>query len=350
MSQQRVRIGIVGAGTNTRVRHIPGFRALEGVELVSVANRTPASAERVAKEFGIPQVVERWQDLVASPEIDAVMIGTWPNMHCEVTCAALAAGKHVLCEARMARDLAEARQMLAAAEAHPQLTSQIVPSPFGLEVGAKVQKLLADNFIGQLREFVVIGADDQFWDYSRPIHWRQDSNLSGKNVLTLGIMHETLTRWIPAPTRVFAQAAVFETERPDPAANGYRNCTVPDSVQILTQTEAGARGIYHLSGTTLFGPGKQIHLYGSRGTLKVIFGGPREQVFAGYHSHSELKELDLAPETRGGWRVEAEFIGAIRGEEPVQYTTFADAVRYMEFTEAVSQSLEQQLPVSLPLA
>ena len=349
MSQPRVRIGIVGAGTNTRVRHIPGLRAIVGVEIVSVSNRTTASAERVAKEFGIPQVVERWQDLVASPDIDAVMIGTWPNMHCEVTCAALAAGKHVLCEARMARDLAEARKMLAASQAHPQLTAQIVPSPFGLEVGDKIQKLLTDNFIGQLREFVVIAADDQFWDYSRPIHWRQDPNLSGKNVLTLGIMHETLSRWIPAPTRVFAQAAVFETERPDPAANGYRDCVVPDSVQLLTQTEAGARGIYHLSGTTLFGPGKQIHLYGSRGTIKVIFGA-KEQIFAGYHSHSELKELDIAPETRGSWRVEAEFIGAIRGEEPVKYTTFADAARYMEFTEAVSQSVAQQQSVSLPLA
>ena len=349
MSKPRVRVGIVGAGMNTRVRHIPGFRAVEGVEIASISNRTTASAERVAKEFGIPKVVERWQDLVESPDIDAVMIGTWPNMHCEVTCAALAAGKHVLCEARMARDLAEARQMLAAATAHPKLTAQIVPSPFGLEVGAKVKKLLADNFIGQLREFVVIAADDQFWDYSRPIHWRQDSNLSGKNVLTLGIMHETLTRWLPTPTRVYAQSAVFESERPDPAANGYRNCTVPDSVQILTQTDAGARGIYHLSGTTLFGPGKQIHLYGSRGTIKVVFG-TREQLFTGYHSHSELKELDLAPETRGGWRVEAEFIGAIRGEEPIQFTTFTDAVKYMEFTEAVSQSIEKRQPVSLPLA
>ncbi len=348
MSKPRVRVGIVGAGANTRVRHIPGLRAVEGVEIVSVSNRTPASAERVAKEFGIPQVVEKWQDLVASPEIDAVMIGTWPNMHCEVTCAALAAGKHVLCEARMARDLAEAQKMLAASAAHPALTAQIVPSPFGLEVGAKVQKLLADNFIGQLREFVVIGADDQFWDYSRPIHWRQDANLSGKNVLTLGIMHETLSRWLPAPTQVYAQSAVFEIERPDPAANGYRNCTVPDSVQILTQTEGGARGIYHLSGTLLFGPGKQIHLYGSRGTIKVVFGA-KEQLFAGYHSQGELKEIDLAPESRGGWRVEAEFIGAIRGEEPVQHTTFADAVKYMEFTEAVSRSVAQNGPVKLPL-
>ena len=98
MSKPQVRVGIVGAGTNTRVRHIPGLRAVTGVEIVSVSNRTTASSERVAKEFSIPQVVERWQDLVASPDIDAVMIGTWPNMHCEVTCAALAAGKHVLCE------------------------------------------------------------------------------------------------------------------------------------------------------------------------------------------------------------------------------------------------------------
>ena len=348
MSASRVRVGIVGAGTNTRVRHIPGFRAIPGVEIVSVSNRSTASSERVANEFGIPKVVERWQDLVASPDIDAVMIGTWPNMHCEVTCAALAAGKHVLCEARMARDLAEAQRMLSAAKAHPKLTAQIVPSPFGLETCTRIQKMIQDNFIGQLREYVVLGADDQFWDYSRPIHWRQDPVISGKNVLTLGIMHETVTRWVGAPSQVLSQSGVFETERPDPAINGYRECTIPDSVQILTQTPGGARGLYHLSGTVLFGPGKQIHLYGSRGTIKVVFG-LREQVFVGHHGHAELKEIDIPQSERGGWRVEAEFIGAIRGEEPVKYTTFEDAVKYMEFTEAVARSSELKTAVKLPM-
>lgn len=348
MSKSRVRVGLVGAGANTRARHIPGFRAIEGVEIVSVSNRTVSSSERVAQEFGIPQVVERWQDLVTSPDVDAVMIGTWPNMHCEVTCAALAAGKHVLCEARMARDLAEARRMLAAAQAHSELTAQIVPSPFGLEVGPRVKQLLADNFIGQLREFIVIGADDQFWDYSRPVHWRQDPELSGKNVLTLGILHETLTRWIPDPVQVFAQSAVFETERPDLEANRYRPCVIPDSVHLLTQTSSGARGIYHLSGTALFGPGKQIHLYGSRGTLRIVFGA-KEQIFAGYHSQLQTQELEIPAEMRSRWRVEAEFIGAIRGEESVQFTSFPDAVRYMEFTEAVSRSLDQGCPVALPM-
>lgn len=349
MSDAQVRVGIVGAGTNTRVRHIPGFRAIPGVELVSVANRTASSAERVAREFGIPQVIERWQDLVASPDIDAVMIGTWPNMHCEVTCAALAAGKHVLCEARMARDLAEAQKMLVAAKAHPQLTAQIVPSPFGLEVGPRIQKLIQDNFIGQLREYIVLGADDQFWDYSRPIHWRQDSIISGKNVLTLGIMHETVSRWVGVPSQVLAQTAIFEVERPDPAINGYRQCTVPDAVHVMTQTASGARGLYHLSGTSLFGPGKQIHLYGSRGTIKIIFG-LREQVFVGHHGHAELKEIDIPQQDRSCWRVEAEFIGAIRGQEAVKHTTFEDAVKYMEFTEAVARSAEKKVAVSLPLS
>ncbi len=52
----------------------PAAPAIPGVEIVSVSNRSTASSERVANEFGIPKVVERWQDLVASPDIDAVMI------------------------------------------------------------------------------------------------------------------------------------------------------------------------------------------------------------------------------------------------------------------------------------
>ncbi len=68
--------------------------------------------------------------------------------------------------------------------------------------------------------------------------------------------------------------------------------------------------------------------------------GLREQVFVGHHGHGELKEIDIPQADRGGWRVEAEFIGAIRGEEQVKYTTFEDAVKYMEFTEAVARSSE----------
>src|SRR3954471_3241124 len=127
-----LRVGLVGAGGNTRSRHIPGLRAVEGVEIVAVCNRRPASTAAAAREFGIPRTFDDWRDLVADPDVDAVVIGTWPYLHCPVTLAALEAGKHVLTEARLAMNAAEARLMSEAASKHPHLVAQVVPSPFGL--------------------------------------------------------------------------------------------------------------------------------------------------------------------------------------------------------------------------
>lgn len=343
-----IRVGIVGAGENTRLRHIPGLREVTGVQIDAVANSTAASTARVAAEFGIPRQFPTWQSLVADSSLDAIVIGTWPNLHCEVTCAALAAGKHVLCEARMARNVTEARAMQAAALAHPDRVAMLVPSPFGLYSEAEIQHLLNDQFLGELREIVVIGADDQFHDYSKFLHWRQDADISGVNVLSLGILHEAALRWVPQPTRVFAQTQTFEPVRPNPAGSGNRSVTVPDSVQVLTQLPGGARGIYHFSGIDLLGPGKQIHLYGSSGTIKMTFG-TEEKIFIGRVGDTQLRKLTVPAERRGGWRVEAEFIGAIRGEEPVRHTDFATGLKYMEFTEAVSLSAAKGIPVELPL-
>ena len=89
------------------------------MEIVSVANRSRQSSERVAAEFGIPRVYDSWQELVRADDIDAVVIGTWPYLHCQITVAALESGKHVLCEARMAMNAAEAKTMLAASRKGP---------------------------------------------------------------------------------------------------------------------------------------------------------------------------------------------------------------------------------------
>lgn len=343
-----IRIGIVGAGANTRDRHIPGFRLIPGVELAAVANRSLESSRKIAAEFNIPKTYPSWRELVADPEIDAVMIGTWPNLHAEVTIAALQAGKHVLTEARMARNLAEARAMNSAAQARPDRVAMIVPSPFGLVYDEFIKGMLGSDFLGDLREVVVIGADDVFRDYTKFLHWRQDRDLSGNNVLAMGILHETVSRWIPAPSRVFAQAATYEPTRPSADEQKQVPVTVPESVQIVTQYPNGARGIYHMSGSVLFGPGKQIHLYGSRGTVKLEFGAT-EKLYTGRAGQSELTLVELPPEKRGGWRVEEEFIAAIRGTEAVRFTDFQTGLAYMEFTEAVAQSIASDKPVSLPL-
>ena len=349
MTNSTNRIGIVGAGANTRKRHVPGFREISGVEIVGVVNRTAESTARAAEEFGIPQTFPDWRVLVDSPDIDAVMIGTWPDLHCEVTLAALEAGKHVLCEARMACNASEARRMLETSRRFPDSVAQIVPSPFGLVEHDFVCGLLDDGFLGDLRELVVIGANDLFRDESKELHWRQDTVYSGMNILAMGILHEAALRWTPQPERVFAQTAIFARERTLSARSNATRASVPDSVQIVTQLPRGARGLYHLSGVDLFGPGMQIHLYGSRGTIKLELS-PTERLLVGKAGDGQLHEAVIPQHQQGGWRVEQEFITAIRGEEPIRFTDFETGVKYMEFTEAVHESAATNLPIDLPLA
>lgn len=115
MPENTIRVGWIGAGGNTTKLHIPGLKKQAGVEIVAVANRTRESGQRVASESGIARVHHDWQALLADNGIDAVCIGTWPYMHSTLLIAALEAGKHVLCEARMAMDHDDARDMLDAA-------------------------------------------------------------------------------------------------------------------------------------------------------------------------------------------------------------------------------------------
>ena len=347
-SQSPVRVGLVGAGANTRRRHIPGLTAIDGVSITGVVNSTPESSRQAAEEFGIAAVFDDWQSLVHSDEVDAVVIGTWPDLHADITVAALEAGKHVLCEARMAANLADARRMRQAAKDHKKLTAQIVPSPFGLEIGPVVKQLVDDFFIGDLREVLVLGVEDTFWDYTRPIHPRQQRERSGVNTMTLGILYETVRRWVPKAERVFAQTQTFEPSRPDPDAGDHVTVDVPDSMQVLAELKGGVRATFAISSAALFGPGKQVHLYGSRGTVVVEFD-PEERALAARAGDAELKPVDVPMDLAGSWNVEADFIASVRGETPVTLNDFATGVDYMEFTEAAVRSGQTGQPVELPL-
>ena len=129
MTDQKIRVGFIGAGANSRKFHVPNLNAQPGVELTAVANRSKESGERVAKEFGIGRVHGDWREIIEAKDVDAVCIGTWPYTHCEMTLAALDAGKHVLCEARMAMNAAEGRRMLAASRASPIWWPRSCPRP-----------------------------------------------------------------------------------------------------------------------------------------------------------------------------------------------------------------------------
>jgi predicted dehydrogenase len=342
-----IRIGVVGAGANTRLRHIPGLQKIDGVEVVSVVNRSRESSERVAKEFSIPRIHDSWPELVADPAIVAVMIGTWTNLHCPITLAALESGKHVLTVARMAMNADEARQMLAASRRHPSLVTQIVPAPFTFAVDPTVQSLIAEGYLGALQA-VDLHVSSGWLNTEGAMSWRLDRDLSGLNIMMLGIWYECLMRWTGPATAVTARTRIAVPYRDDPDRGERRAVEVPDHVEVLLDLPGGAIARLHMSAVAGLMPGPEVWLYGSEGTLRFEQQGGR--LSGAHRGDRELTEIAIAPEKRYGWRVEDEFIGAIRGEEPVRRTSFEDGVRYMDFTEGVHISSREGRTVPLPLA
>ena len=225
--QKPIRIGLVGAGQNTRYKHIPGLLAQEGVELVAVANRRRASSERVARDYGIARVCDHWRQVVEADDLDAIVIGTWPYLHCPVTLAALAAGKHVLTEARMAMNLAEAEMMLAASRQAPHLVTQIVPGGGSLHKDATIRRLIADGYLGDIVA-VEVKQSSGFIDREAPLHWRHNTEYSGLNISSMGIMYEDVMFWLGPVVHLSALGRTFVSMRTD--EHGVRRAiSIPES-------------------------------------------------------------------------------------------------------------------------
>jgi predicted dehydrogenase len=321
MADRPIRVGFVGAGANCRRHHIPKLKAQPGVELVAVANRSRESGERVAKEFGFARVEDDWRKVVQAPDVDAICIGTWPYMHRELTVAALAAGKHVLCEARMAMNAAEGREMLAASRNAPALVAQLVPSPPTLEFDSTLSSMIDSGWVGEVLA-VELHTTQQagFVDRDAPLHWRQDVALSGHNVLNMGIWYEALMRWLGPARRVTAMTKTA------------------DHIDILASLKDNCVAHLRFSGVTGLAPATDLWIFGTDGTLRLEPDAKR--LTGGRRGDKDLKEIAVPADQRIGWRVEEEFVGAIRGREKIRRTTFEDGVRYMEFTDAVTRSAE----------
>jgi predicted dehydrogenase len=108
-------VAIVGTGFGC-ITHLRALRAA-GFEAHALVGRDPDKTAERAERFGVPHACTTLADALAIPGVDAVTIATPPHTHAPIALEAIAAGKHVLCEKPFARDAAEAKQMLDAAEA-----------------------------------------------------------------------------------------------------------------------------------------------------------------------------------------------------------------------------------------
>jgi predicted dehydrogenase len=344
--QDRIRVGIVGAGAIASSVHIPGLRRMAGCEVVAVANRSLESSKRAAAELGIPRAFGSWQELVAADGIDAVLIGTWPYMHRSVTLAALERGRHVFCQARMANNAAEAREMLVASQRHPELVCQLAPKRSSYRVDKALKRLIGEGTVGNVLSVEVHSLDRDFANFEAEFDWRHNPEFSGINMMDVGGMYESMMRCLGPGNRIMATTRVQVPRRRD-AEGQWHTATIPDYADVLYELGNGAPVHMKFSETTGLSGGNQVWIYGSEGTIHV---DRTQKIFAGRRGDKELKEFPNPPEQQFQHRAEEEFINAIRGIEKVSLNTFGIGVQYMEFTEAVHRSAASGSVVNLPLS
>jgi predicted dehydrogenase len=333
----KIRIGVIGLGGICRDRHLPGFRRVDGVEVVSVVNRTLESSRAAADGFGIAGVDESWEALVGRDDLDAVVVGTWPYMHRDISCAALRAGKHVFCQARMAMNLVEAEDMSEVWRASGKV-GMLCPVPFGLSIDRTMVKLLGAGALGDVRLVTVQSFTDMFASPEAPVNWRKDHNLSGLNMHTLGMYIEMVQRWFGPTKSVSARSDIFNVARLDPDGNKFL-VEIPDQIQAMTTSVSGVPIQYTMNSAVPNGVDR-VMIYGSEKTLRYDVFADRLSWIDG---REDLTVVDIAPEDEYDvkqWRVEEDFVRAIREPGFEYYPSFEDGVEYMKVVQGIHDSIE----------
>jgi predicted dehydrogenase len=172
---KKLKVAIFGIGFMGRV-HTEALRRLGNVEVVGVAGRTAAAAQKFADAMAIERATGNYQDLLADPELNAIHICTPNELHFPMAQAAMQAGKHVLCEKPLASTIAEANAMLALAKekglAHCTL--------YNVRAYPQVQNMRRMREAGELGDVQVVqGTYSQDWLlYDTDWNWRIESGPS----------------------------------------------------------------------------------------------------------------------------------------------------------------------------
>ena len=164
-----LRVGVVGAGFGGTV-HAPAYALHPRFEVVAIAS--PSSAERVARERKIPHAFRSVDEMLAGVELDVVSVASPPFDHERSVLAALAAGKHVLCEKPMALDVAQAHAMLTASERAGTVTAMVFEFRYVPAIIA-LKELIDNGHVGALRELEIarLSGDLLERNTARPRGW-----------------------------------------------------------------------------------------------------------------------------------------------------------------------------------
>jgi scyllo-inositol 2-dehydrogenase (NADP+) len=174
-----IRWGVVGPG-RAASRFAQGLQAVPGASLSAVWGRNSERTRAYAGRFSISRVCDSLDQLLAEP-IDALYVATHPDSHADICIAALAAGKHVMCEKPAALNVRQLESVLEAARSAGRLFMEAMKPPF-FPLYCKLREHLKENPIGQVG-FVRAGHADATIGPDYPLHFPE---LGGGGIMGIG--------------------------------------------------------------------------------------------------------------------------------------------------------------------
>lgn len=250
---KKVRYGLVGSQFITTI-HAEALRSVAAAEIAAVMSPTPGNAESFAKKHGIPHHFTELEKMLAMPEIDAIVIGAPNHLHCSITLAAAAAGKHVICEKPLCMNLMEADQMIEAcknANVKLMYAEELCFAPKYV----RLKNLLDEGALGKP---VLLKQSEKHDGPHAPHFW--DVERSGGGVtMDMGCHGIEFFRWVlgrPKIKSVYAQMGTYV----------HKDKTIgDDNAIIILEFENDVVAVAEESWTKLGGMDDRAEIHGSQG-------------------------------------------------------------------------------------
>jgi predicted dehydrogenase len=274
----KIRVGIVGAtvtpggsgwGANA---HVPALQSLPEYELKAVCTAHPETARASAAAFGAELAFHNFDDMLASPDVDLVVVVVRVPGHHDLVMKALDSGKSVFCEWPLGRTVAEAEAMANLA------AKRSLRTVVGLQARSDptlmyARELVEQGHIGDLLSVNFSYVSQAVTRRGAGRIWQGDRT-NGANTLTIAAGHaiDALCFVVGEFDQLSARLATKITEWHNPDTGATMTVDSPDWISVSGQLERGAE-VSFLVTTVPFNPsGSRFEMYGSEGTL-VISGG-----------------------------------------------------------------------------
>ncbi len=335
-----LRFGIIGVGNIAPV-HAAAIRGTPDAELVAVATRSPERGRAFVAEHGGTWHAD-YGELLARDDVDVVTLCTPHDLHAPMTLDAAAAGKHVLCEKPMARNVAECDAMLAACEKAKVTLGVIFQGRF--EPLAHQLKAGLDR-LGRL----LWVSSNTIWhrtdEYYRSGPWRGKLEHEGGGVLINQAIHAIdLMLWMSGmPARVTAQIRTLS-----------HDIEVEDSALAILEYADGKLGLIHATTSAFPGYPERLEFYGSQGSaiyhkgqgrLEWHLADPREdRIDEGGISSGAAQPMDITAAAHTAQL--KDFAAAIR-ERRRPAVDGHEGRRSVELVEAIYHSARANVPVAI---